>query len=182
MVLGKRLVGTRLQRNVTIRENAGEDEGLLETTHLEADATDPRDEERVIAWWEGLTGPGRGGEGMVGVKPLDFAANGQRPARRRVEPGVKCRGREYLRLVYGPEYTAPANLNRLRRRNLSATRSLALREFAPGIGALGIGALGIEALGIEALERFVRRDSLYRVHGCVFGVLTLESEPVDPRL
>jgi hypothetical protein len=74
MVLGKRIVGTRLQRNVTIRENAGEDEGLLETTHLEADTTDPRDEERVIAWWEDLTGPGRGGEGMVGVKPLDFVA------------------------------------------------------------------------------------------------------------
>ncbi len=83
------------------------------------------------------------------------------------QPGVKCRGREYLRLVYGPEYTAPANLNRLRQRNLSAKRSLALREFA---------------LGIEALERFVRRDPLYRVHECVFGVLALESEPVDPRL
>ena len=46
-------------------------------------------------------------------------------------------------------------------------RSLALREFA---------------LGIEALERFVRREPLRRVHECVFGVLALESEPVDPRL
>ena len=140
-----------------------EDDVLLETAHLEADTTDPRDEERVIAWWEDLTGPGRGGEGMV-VKPLDFVAKGRRGI---AQPGVKCRGREYLRLVYGPEYTAPANLNRLRQRNLSAKRSLALREFA---------------LGIEALERFVRRDPLYRVHECVFGVLALESEPVDPRL
>jgi protein phosphatase len=98
------------------------------------------------------------------VKPLDFVAKGRRGI---AQPGVKCRGREYLRLVYGPEYTAPANLNRLRQRNLSAKRSLALREFA---------------LGIEALERFVRRDPLYRVHECVFGVLALESEPVDPRL
>jgi protein phosphatase len=136
---------------------------LLETAHLEADTTDPRDEERVIAWWEDLTGSGRGGEGMV-VKPLDFVAKGRRGI---AQPGVKCRGREYLRLVYGPEYTAPANLNRLRQRSLSAKRSLALREFA---------------LGIEALERFVRRDPLYRVHECIFGVLALESEPVDPRL
>jgi protein phosphatase len=98
------------------------------------------------------------------VKPLDFVAKGRRGI---AQPGVKCRGREYLRLVYGPEYAAPANLNRLRQRNLSAKHSLALREFA---------------LGIEALERFVRRDPLYRVHECVFGVLAPESEPVDPRL
>ena len=140
-----------------------EDDVLLETSHLEADTTDPQDEERVVAWWEELTGPGRGGEGMV-VKPLDFVARGRRGI---AQPGVKCRGREYLRLVYGPEYTAPANLERLRQRNLSVKRSLALREFA---------------LGVEAVERFVRRDPLYRVHECVFGVLALESEPVDPRL
>jgi protein phosphatase len=47
------------------------------------------------------------------------------------------------------------------------SRSLALREFA---------------LGIEGLERFVRGEPLRRVHECVFGVLALESEPVDPRL
>ena len=140
-----------------------EDDVLLETAHLEADTTDPRDEERVVARWADLTGPGRGGEGMV-VKPLDFVAKGRRGI---AQPGVKCRGREYLRLVYGPEYAAPANLNRLRQRNLSAKHSLALREFA---------------LGIEALERFVRQDPLYRVHECVFGVLAPESEPVDPRL
>jgi len=37
-------------------------------------------------------------------------------------------------------------------------------------------------LGVEALTRFVRRDPLRRVHKCVFGVLALESEPLDPRL
>jgi protein phosphatase len=80
---------------------------------------------------------------------------------------VKCRGREYLRIIYGPEYTAPEHLDRLRSRGVRAKRSLAAREFA---------------LGIESLERFVRREPLRRVHECVFGVLALESEPVDPRL
>ncbi len=98
------------------------------------------------------------------VKPLDFIAKAQRGL---AQPAVKCRGREYLRIIYGPEYTAPENLDRLRSRGLAGKRSLALREFA---------------LGIEALERFVRREPLRRVHECVFGVLALESEPVDPRL
>jgi protein phosphatase len=123
--------------------------------------TDPAEEQAGIRWWEELTG--RGGEGMV-VKPLDFVVKGQRGL---VQPAVKVRGREYLRLIYGPEYTAPQNLERLRSRGLGVKRSLAVREFA---------------LGIEALERFVRREPLRRVHECVFGVLALESEPVDPRL
>jgi protein phosphatase len=147
----------------TLQKLCREDDVLLETAHMEAVLADPSDEERVVSWWEDLTGPGRGGEGMV-VKPLEFVTRGRRGI---AQPGVKCRGREYLRLVYGPEYTAPANLVRLRQRNLSVKRSLALREFA---------------LGVEALERFVRRDPLYSVHQCVFGVLALESEPVDPRL
>ena len=98
------------------------------------------------------------------VKPLDFVAKGRRGL---IQPAVKCRGREYLRIIYGPEYTAPEHLDRLRSRRLAPKRSLALREFS---------------LGIEALERFVRREPLRRVHECVFGVLALESEPVDPRL
>src|SRR5437868_11002655 len=102
-------------------------------------------------------------EGMV-VKPLQFVARNKRGL---IQSAVKCRGKEYLRIIYGPEYTAPQNLERLRSRGLSAKRSLALREFA---------------LGIEALERFTRREPLRRVHECVFGVLALESEPVDPRL
>jgi protein phosphatase len=84
-----------------------------------------------------------------------------------VLPGIKCRGREYLRIIYGAEYTAEANLSRLRERGLGRKRSLAAREFA---------------LGIEALERFIAGEPLHRVHECVFGVLALESEPVDPRL
>jgi protein phosphatase len=134
---------------------------LLATAHRVVDVTDPASETAAIAWWTEMTQ--RGGEGMV-VKPLSFVARGRRGL---VQPAVKCRGAEYLRIIYGPEYTLPENLERLRRRGLSAKRSLALREFA---------------LGLEALERFVRREPLRRVHECVFGVLALESEPVDPRL
>jgi protein phosphatase len=138
------------------------DDGLLRATPWRTvDLTEPASESEAIAWWEELTE--RGDEGMV-VKPLAFIARG---ARGLVQPAVKCRGAEYLRIIYGPEYLAPENLERLRARGLSAKRGLALREFA---------------LGVEALERFVRSEPLRRVHECVFGVLALESEPVDPRL
>jgi protein phosphatase len=143
------------------RVRNGHDDVLLATPYRIVDVTNPESEAEGIRWWEELTG--KGGEGMV-VKPLDFVVKGRRGL---VQPAVKCRGREYLRIIYGAEYTAPENLERLRSRGLSAKRSLALREFA---------------LGIEALERFVRREPLRRVHECVFGVLALESEPVDPRL
>jgi protein phosphatase len=134
---------------------------LPATPYRVVDLTDPQSQEEGVRWWEELTG--RGGEGMV-VKPLDFLAKGRKGL---AQPAVKCRGREYLRIIYGPEYDAPEHLERLRERGLGAKRSLALREFA---------------LGVEALERFVRREPLRRVHECVFGVLALESEPVDPRL
>lgn len=143
----------------TIRN--GYDDVLLATPYRIIDVTNPENEAEGVRWWEELTG--KGGEGMV-VKPLDFIVKGRRGL---VQPAVKCRGREYLRIIYGPEYTSPENLERLRSRGLSTKRSLALREFA---------------LGIEALERFVRQEPLRRVHECVFGVLALESEPVDPRL
>jgi protein phosphatase len=134
---------------------------LLATAHRVVDVTDPASQAAGVAWWEELTG--QGGEGMV-VKPLSFVHKGRRGLS---QPAVKCRGREYLRIIYGPEYTTEANLARLRARGLGRKRSLALGEFA---------------LGVEGLERFVRREPLRRVHECVFGVLALESEPVDPRL
>jgi protein phosphatase len=134
---------------------------LLATAHNIVDVTDPASEAEGIEWWMRLTE--RGGEGMV-VKPLDFILRGKRGL---AQPAVKCRGREYLRIIYGPDYTSNENLTRLRARGLSHKRSLALGEFA---------------LGVESLERFVRREPLRRVHECVFGVLALESEPVDPRL
>jgi protein phosphatase len=135
---------------------------LFATPWRIVDVTDPAAEADATAWWTDLTG--RGGEGMV-VKPLDFIVRDTRG--RLVQPALKVRGREYLRIIYGPEYTHPDYLQRLRSRAVGAKRSLAAREFA---------------LGIEALERFVRREPLRRVHECVFGVLALESEPVDPRL
>jgi protein phosphatase len=134
---------------------------LITTDYKVVDLTDQKSESEGIEWWTNLTE--RGGEGMV-VKPMDFIARGRRAL---AQPAVKCRGPEYLRIIYGSEYTLPENLDRLRSRGLSVKRSLALREFA---------------LGIEALERFVRGEPLRRLHECVFGVLALESEPVDPRL
>ena len=141
---------------------AADDTGVLFATGFRVvDLSDPSSEADATCWWEEKTA--NGGEGMV-VKPLSFVARGNRGI---LQPAVKCRGREYLRIIYGPEYTLSENLRRLRSRGLGAKRSLALREFA---------------LGIEGLERFVRGEPLRRVHECVFGVLALESEPVDPRL
>ncbi|WP_181777466.1 polynucleotide kinase-phosphatase [Amycolatopsis pittospori] len=131
------------------------------TRTLTVDTTDPESVARGVEWWLELTGAG--GEGMV-VKP---AANLTRGARGLVQPGVKVRGREYLRIIYGPDYTLPENLERLRKRGLNRKRALALREYA---------------LGLEALERLARGEPLWRVHECVFAVLALESDPVDPRL
>jgi protein phosphatase len=131
------------------------------TRSITVDVNDPTSVETGVAWWEELTT--RGGEGMV-VKPAQVVHRGPKGL---VQPGIKCRGREYLRIIYGPEYTAERHLSRLRSRSLGLKRSLAQREFA---------------LGIEALNRFVAAEPLYRVHECVFGVLALESEPVDPRL
>jgi protein phosphatase len=115
--------------------------------------------EEAAGWWQELTESG--GEGMV-VKPMDFLVQGKRGV---VQPAIKCRGREYLRIIYGPEYTL--DLDALRKRGLSSKRGLALREFT---------------LGVEAMRRFAKREPLRRVHECVFGILALESESVDPRL
>jgi hypothetical protein len=134
---------------------------MAPTRRLFVDAGNERSVAEGVRWWEELTGAG--GEGMV-VKP---AANLVRSDRGLAQPGLKVRGREYLRIIYGPDYTEPHNLERLRQRNLGAKRSLALREYA---------------LGLEALDRIARGEPLWRVHECVFAVLALESEPVDPRL
>jgi protein phosphatase len=134
---------------------------LLATPHQLVTLGDGDSERAGVAWWQQLTASG--GEGIV-VKPLSWLARGKRGL---VQPAIKCRGREYLRIIYGPEYSAPEHLDRLRTRGLGAKRSLAIREYA---------------LGLEALHRFVEKEPLYRVHECVFAVLALESEPVDPRL
>jgi hypothetical protein len=137
--------------------------GLLQSTRrLLVDTEDPESCAAAARWWEELTA--RGGEGMV-VKPLASLARTE--SGRLVQPGVKVRGREYLRIIYGPDYTRPEHLARLRDRSLGHKRSLALREYA---------------LGVEALDRLAEGEPLWRVHEAVFAVLALESEPVDPRL
>ncbi len=146
---------------VADRLHAADPDLMRTTATLAVDTTDAASVAAGTAWWEELTAAG--GEGMV-VKP---AANVTRGARGLVQPGVKVRGREYLRLIYGPDYDTPAHLEKLRQRRLGLKRSLALREYA---------------LGLEALDRLARDEPLWRVHECVFAVLALESEPVDPRL
>jgi protein phosphatase len=140
---------------------AADETTFRQTRHVVVDLNDESSIENGTTWWRTLTD--ESGEGMV-VKPVEVVRQGPKGL---VQPGIKCRGREYLRIIYGPEYTAAHNLERLRRRGLGLKRSLAIREFA---------------LGIEALNRFVADEPLHKVHECVFGVLALESEPVDPRL
>ncbi|MGO4458186.1 polynucleotide kinase-phosphatase [Streptomyces sp. M-16] len=135
---------------------------LRRTGRILVDTGDEASVRAATDWWLELTAGG--GEGMV-VKPL--AACVRDGKGRLVQPGVKVRGREYLRIIYGPEYTRPEQLERLRPRFLGHKRSLALREYA---------------LGLEALDRLAAGEPLWRVHEAVFAVLALESEPVDPRL
>ncbi|MBG6180922.1 polynucleotide kinase-phosphatase [Arthrobacter sp. CAN_A1] len=134
---------------------------IRRTRHIAVDLDSPGSEEAATAWWEELTTAG--GEGMV-VKPAAGLARGTRSL---AQPGIKVRGAEYLRIIYGPDYLEPANLARLRDRDVGHKRSMALREYA---------------LGVEAIERFVADEPLWRVHQAVFGVLAMESESVDPRL
>jgi protein phosphatase len=139
----------------------GHDPVFMPTNYLLVDLLDESSVADGVKWWEEMTESG--GEGMV-VKPFDFIAS---RGKELLQPAIKCRGREYLRIIYGPEYTLGGNLERLKKRSVGKKRNLALNEFA---------------LGMESLERFTRNEPLYRVHECVFGVLALESEPVDPRL
>jgi protein phosphatase len=131
------------------------------TRRLFVDTTDRASVAEATEWWEQLTGAG--GEGMV-VKPAGNLTPGRKGL---AQPGLKVRGREYLRIIYGPDYVDPGNIQRLRQRNVGHKRSLALREYA---------------LGLEALDRAARAEPLWRIHECVFAVLALESEPIDPRL
>ncbi|MFB9865634.1 polynucleotide kinase-phosphatase [Rufibacter immobilis] len=134
---------------------------LLLTTHRFVDLEDEQSVSTAIDWWTELTSAG--GEGMV-VKPLDFISTHKG---RLIQPAMKCRGSEYLRIIYGPEYDLDGNLERLKQRSVKAKRELAIQEFS---------------LSVESLQRFVSQEPLRRVHECVFGVLAMESEAVDPRL
>ncbi|MFI1992565.1 polynucleotide kinase-phosphatase [Actinoplanes sp. NPDC020271] len=142
---------------------AADPELFTATRRMIVDLADPAAEAEATDWWLTLTGAG--GEGMV-VKPYAglAAVDGKG---RLVQPGVKCRGREYLRIIYGPEYTRPEQLTRLRQRNLGRKRNMALREHG---------------MGLAALDRLAEGAPSWRVHELVFAILAAESEPVDPRL
>ncbi|GAB3238398.1 polynucleotide kinase-phosphatase [Kineosporia babensis] len=137
------------------------DDLFVPTRRLVLDPASEKDVAAAVTWWEELTGAG--GEGMV-VKPLANLTKGKRGL---VQPGLKVRGAEYLRIIYGPDYLLEENLHRLKSRAVGRKRAAALREYA---------------LGLEALERVAAGEPLWRVHETVFAVLALESEPVDPRL
>ncbi len=139
----------------------GIDDLFMATECISLDISKTDDIQKGIDWWLNLTG--NGGEGMV-VKPEFYTAYDNKKL---IQPAIKCRGREYLRIIYGPDYTMPKHLIRLKKRSLSRKRNLAIKEFA---------------LGIEALERFVNHEPLNKIHECVFGVLAFETEAVDPRL
>ncbi|MEM9840871.1 MAG: polynucleotide kinase-phosphatase [Pseudomonadota bacterium] len=134
---------------------------FMQTAWRKVDLGDEAGCRDAAQWWEELTS--QGGEGMV-VKPLSFIVQNGRTL---LQPAVKVRGKNYLRIIYGADYDQTENLERLKERNLGRKRSLAIREFT---------------LGHEALERFVKREPLAKVHECVFGVLAMETEPIDPRL
>lgn len=134
---------------------------ILATRYQVVDVQESKSVDELTTWWLEMTE--RGGEGIV-IKPFDFISRGKKDV---VQPAIKCRGKEYLRIIYGPEYTLPDHLERLKNRGVSKKRSMAMREFA---------------LGVESLERFVQKMPLRQIHECVFGVLALESEAVDPRL
>lgn len=139
----------------------GVDPIYMETQYLCIDTEEEQSVQAGVEWWLALTA--NGGEGMV-VKPETYTA---KQGLQLLQPAVKCRGREYLRIIYGAEYLEPTHLKRLKVRSLNRKRTLALKEFS---------------LGMESLTRFVKGEPLYRVHECAFGVLAFESEPVDPRL
>jgi hypothetical protein len=165
------------QLAVADRLVAADPELIAPTRRIEVDADDPDSVRRATGWWLELTAAG--GEGMV-VKPYaglstteprrpgptDQPERSERPGSP-VQPGIKCRGREYLRIIYGPGYTEPGTLERLRERRLSRKRAMALREHT---------------LGLTALERVAAGAPGWQVHEAVAAILACESEPVDPRL
>ncbi len=134
---------------------------LMVTANVLVDLQNTDSIQNAIDWWTALTS--QGGEGMV-VKPLDYISSFKG---RILQPAMKCRGSEYLRIIYGPEYDSMRNLEILKERNVKVKRELAIKEFT---------------LGLESLDRFVNQEPLRRIHECVFGVLAMESESVDPRL
>lgn len=152
---------TNIWHMETIKKYFDVGDSIIKITNYLKVTNDDVSIDKGVNWWLNLTE--HGGEGMV-IKPNQFISYGKKGI---LQPAIKCRGKEYLRIIYGPEYDFIENLNTLKKRGLGKKRSIAIKELA---------------LGIEALERFVKKEPLYRIHECVFGVLAMESDAVDPRL
>ncbi|MBY3433541.1 polynucleotide kinase-phosphatase [Rhizobium laguerreae] len=139
----------------------GKDAIMAKTDFAEVSLSDPKAMEAVIDKW--LHDTRRGAEGIV-VKPHSFTVV---QGRDMIQPALKVRGLDYLRIIYGVDYSLEENLVRLRDRATRSKRARAIKEHA---------------LGVEALDRLVRGEPLRRVHECVAAIIGLESDPSDPRL
>lgn len=120
-----------------------------------------KDELEVIEWWKEMTDIGH--EGII-IKPLHYETYYKGKL---LQPAIKVRGREYLRIIYGMDYTNETTMKKLKHRNPSRKMRNALLEFK---------------LGIEGISRFVRSESNARIHECALATLALESDAIDPRL
>ncbi|WP_310831562.1 polynucleotide kinase-phosphatase [Paenibacillus pedocola] len=141
------------------RELAGLSPLFMETEYRVI--TSQADEADLIKWWQEMTEEGH--EGIV-IKPETFIA---RNGKALIQPAIKVRGRKYLHIIYGIDYLHSNNLSRLKLRKTGKKERHALMECA---------------LSAESVNRFIRKEPLERVHECVLAALSLESEPVDPRL
>ena len=116
----------------------------------------------TISWWEDMTKNGH--EGMV-VKPLQFISRNDKGDV--IQPAIKVRGREYLRIIYGMDYLEPTHLEILKKRTAQNKMKNALKEFY---------------LSMESINRFIEKESLDRIHECVLASLSYENDAMDPRL
>lgn len=109
-----------------------------------------------VSWWEKISKSG--GEGVV-VKPLHFAPRGRRGA---AQPAIKCRGKEHLRMVYGPDYDLPERRRELASRESLVNRRAKFREIVKQA-----------AISLEGVDRFIAGEPIERVAECVRAVLAL---------
>lgn len=122
------------------------------------DLEDESSMKEAVGWWEALTDSGAAG--MVVLPECSQSSLGQHVSgSRQIQPALQVRGREFLRLIYGPEYTLPHLLQRLKQRRTLLKRNIALRQHV---------------LNQEALNRFLSGEALDRVHECVFAALGLK--------
>lgn len=124
---------------------------IQKTEHIYVDLSSEKEQEEAIEWWTELTHAGV--EGMV-IKPLHFTEFNNDAL---VQPAIKCRGKDYIRMVYGPNYLN--HLDALRQRVTTTKERLAFFEFA---------------LGTEGLKRLIDQKPTSQVLECFIATLALE--------